>query len=174
ALELPADTPIWLKTALSYLTACDLGCHYTALLRALVRLEESMDFEKEKPVALPRSTVRPDEVAEWIRGARGVKMKALPRVKKVDAYAKQWYAWWDELQPAWRKRGDDGKWVVGGEYGNAFGKLDCSGPNGTICIVAALYFWGSSEKHTPESRSIWDEAVQDVAWMLEGVDTLFA
>ncbi|KAJ7633593.1 hypothetical protein DFH06DRAFT_1004174 [Mycena polygramma] len=172
-LPLPDDTPEWLRVALSYLTARDLGCHYTSLLQALVRLEESVGFEKDKHVSLPRSTVRPDEVSVWIRGARGVKMKALPKVVKLEAYATQWWKWWDELQPAWRQRGEDGKWVVGGGYGTDFGKLDCSGPNGTICIVAALYFWGSSTSHTSESRAIWEGAVQDVAWMLEGVDTLF-
>ncbi|KAJ7770728.1 hypothetical protein B0H16DRAFT_1254036, partial [Mycena metata] len=165
-LELPGDTPQWLRTVLGYLTAADLGCHYTALLTALVRLEESAGFEQEGQ-ALASSKFRPNEVQKWIRGARGSRMKSLPEVVNVADYARRWNVWWDALQPAWRKRGDDGYWVVGGRYGTEFGPLDASGLNGCISIVASLYFWGTSETHDEGSRGEWERAVQDVAWMLE-------
>jgi hypothetical protein len=173
ALELPEETPAWLRDALSHLTTRDLGCHYTSLLRALVRLEESAGFDDAKPTPLAASKARPVEVAKWIRGGRGGKMKHLPAVKNVDAYGKQWYTWWDEMQPHWRKRGEDGYWVVGGEYGDEWGALDCAGVNGNLSFVAALYFWGAAESHTEDSRALWERAVLDVVWMLEGVDTLF-
>ncbi|KAJ7028758.1 hypothetical protein C8F04DRAFT_963607 [Mycena alexandri] len=171
-LDLPADTPPWLRSVLSYLTAIDLGCHYTSLLTALVRLEESAGFEQEGQ-PLPSSKLRPGEVQKWIRGARGNRMKCLPEVVNVAQYGKTWNAWWDALQPSWRKRGSDGHWVVGGKYGAEYGALDASGLNGCISIVAALYFWGTARTHDEGSRAEWERAVQDVVWMLEGVDTLF-
>ncbi|KAJ6490574.1 hypothetical protein C8R47DRAFT_977287 [Mycena vitilis] len=172
-LDLPEDTPEWLMTALHYLTARDLGCHYTALLKALVRLEESAGFEETSHTALRSSTARPKEVGKYVKGARGAKMKALPEVKNVKAFATKWNAWWDDLQPKWRQRGADGQWITGGKYGDEWGGLDCAGPNGTLSVVAALYFWGSASTHTAETQAAWTAAVQDATWMLEGLDTLF-
>ncbi|KAJ7666861.1 hypothetical protein DFH06DRAFT_984501, partial [Mycena polygramma] len=171
-VKLPEDAPDWLQKALPYLAARDLGCHYTSLLKTLVRLEESQGFEKEHP-GLPKSKKRPKEVGVWIRGARGIKMKSLPTVDNVVAYGDQWYSWWDELQPAWRQRGEDGRLITGGKYGTEWGHLDCAGQNGNISIVAALYFWGAAAMHTEETRAVWNDAVEDVCWMLEGLDMLF-
>ncbi|KAJ7018846.1 hypothetical protein C8F04DRAFT_976565, partial [Mycena alexandri] len=171
-LDLPVDTPPWLRTVLSHLMARDLGCHYKSLLTALVRLEESAGFEQNGK-ALPTSKWRPLKVQKWIRGARGSRTKTLPEVHDVAAYAKAWNAWWDALQPPWRKRGEDGLWIVGGKYGAEFGALDASGINGCISIVASLCFWGAAKTHDRESRAVWETAVNDVVWMLEGVDTLF-
>ncbi|KAJ7670630.1 hypothetical protein DFH06DRAFT_1124945 [Mycena polygramma] len=170
-LKFDEDSPGWLRETLSYLTTRDLGCHYTALLQALVRLEESADSDGEKP--LGRSKTRPTEIKEWIRGGRGVKMKNLPTVTNIEAYAVKWKNWWGEMQPKWRKRRDDGSWVVGGEYGTDWGRLDCSGLNGTVSFVAGLYFWGTAESHTDDSRREWEKCVMDVSWMLEGLDTLY-
>ncbi|KAJ6455534.1 hypothetical protein C8R47DRAFT_996772, partial [Mycena vitilis] len=153
-LDLPEDTPEWLRSALGYLTVRDLGCHYVSLLKALVRLEESAGFDNENPTPLPASQKkhkRPKEVGLWIKGGRGVKMSKLPEVGDVHTYQKQWYSWWDGLQPGWRKRGAEGEWITGGEYGNDWGHLDSSGVNGTISIVAALYFWGTARTHTEET-----------------------
>ncbi|KAJ7629278.1 hypothetical protein DFH06DRAFT_980028, partial [Mycena polygramma] len=172
-LDLPEDTPDWLKTALHYLTMRDLGCHYTALLTALVRLEESAGFEKKTHTPLRSSTARPGELGKYVKGARGKKMKELPRVKNVAAYAKKWNAWWNDLQPKWRQRGEDGQLITGGKYGDEWGGLDCAGPNGTLSVVAVLYFWGAASTHTEETREVWTAAVQDATWMLEGLDTLF-
>ncbi|KAJ7601289.1 hypothetical protein DFH06DRAFT_1026821, partial [Mycena polygramma] len=172
-LELPDDTPQWLSNALLYIRGADLGCHYASLLRALVRLEESAGFENDDHTPLPASKHRPTQVQKWIQGKRGEKMKTLPEVKNVVTYSKQWYKWWDDLQPSWRQRDANGKWITGGEYGSDWGKLDCAGINGSLSIVAALYFWGAAPTHTEETRAVWNEAVEDVTWILEGVDTLF-
>ncbi|KAJ6454038.1 hypothetical protein C8R47DRAFT_940660, partial [Mycena vitilis] len=165
-LDLPDDVPEWLEKALLYLTVRDLGCHYTALLRTLVRLEESQGFTRSH-AGLPKSKTRPKEVGVWIRGARGVKMKSLPIVVDVARYREEWYSWWEELQPDWRQRGEDGRLITGGMYGKEWGALDCAGQNGNVSIVAALYFWGAAATHTEETRALWNEAVEDVCWMFE-------
>ncbi|KAJ7102960.1 hypothetical protein C8R43DRAFT_963850 [Mycena crocata] len=167
-LTFPEDTPPWLRDAVGHLQEPDLGCHYKALLVALIRLEESAGYEST--TSLPVSKLRPAEVKKWIRGARGAKLKELPTTSKPAAYADSFNAWWDSLQPLWRERNTDGTWKVGGKCGKEWGGLDCAGVNGTISIVGALHFWGTSAAHTEETRAVWETAVLDVAWMLESMD----
>jgi hypothetical protein len=101
----------------AWLRQKDLGCHYTLLLASLVHLEESFGFDEETYGTLP-SEGRPVQVHEWIKEGRA-RTKKVPVVLNVEEYAKQWSGWWDSMQPEWRSRGRDGKWVVGGdaEYG---------------------------------------------------------
>ncbi|KAJ7679522.1 hypothetical protein DFH06DRAFT_974721, partial [Mycena polygramma] len=114
----------------------------------------------------------PAAVNKWIKAGRTTKTWKLPKVPNVATLARQWDVWWNFLQPAWRVRGHDGKWMTGGEatYGadDAWGRLDNPGPNGCLSVVACLYIWGVYNK-TESLRVRWLEAVQDVAWMLEGL-----
>ncbi|KAJ7867029.1 hypothetical protein B0H13DRAFT_1516023, partial [Mycena leptocephala] len=80
--------------------------------------------------------------------------------------------WWDSLQPVWRTKGADGTWSVTGGYGGdgkEWGPLFQWGQNGTLNIVASLFFWGVAVQSTPESQSVWEDSVLDVAWILEGL-----
>ncbi|KAJ7494932.1 hypothetical protein FB451DRAFT_984530, partial [Mycena latifolia] len=86
---------------------------------------------------------RPKQVGAWVAAARG-KRRADVGIPDAAAYAMGWHAWWDSLQPKWRKKDKDGKWSVDecGEGGREWGSLYQCVVNGSLHIVASLYFWG--------------------------------
>jgi hypothetical protein len=108
-------------------------------------------------------------MSEWIAKGRGARV---PTIADPGAYAAQWRIWWDSLQPAWRKKGDDGEWSLVGGYGaggREWGSLYQWGTNGTLTLVASLYFWGCVLGDDDEFRARWEAAVIDVCWMMEGM-----
>ncbi|KAJ7448467.1 hypothetical protein B0H11DRAFT_1744237 [Mycena galericulata] len=180
ALDFPADSPQWLQDIVRVLSAAHLGPHFDSLLQMLIRLETKFSTS-DNPRAGISSTKRPVEVQAWIRAARGVKAKGVydAGIKDLEDYAKRWSAWWDSLQPEWRTRGPDGQWATGVEYGEDWSKLWFPGQNGMSSVVASLYFWGSSSKAmgidgvsvwNGEEMEKWERAVQDVVWMVEGLE----
>jgi hypothetical protein len=64
----------------------------------------------------------------------------------------------------------DGTWIRQEPYGKDWEGLLHWGPNGTLSVVAALYFWGCAVRMMESpGQEIWQNAVEDVAWMLEGL-----
>ncbi|KAJ7761557.1 hypothetical protein DFH07DRAFT_740197 [Mycena maculata] len=149
----------------------DLGCHFDSLKAALVRLESKYGWESENRGKLPIKG-RPAQIHSWIKGGRGSKTKAPPCINDVDEYSKEWATWWDSMQPEWHTRGADGYWEVGGERGGTeeWGALEAPGPNGCLSVVGSLYFWGRVSSQSAAVREAWERGVQDVVWMLEGID----
>ncbi|KAJ7123802.1 hypothetical protein C8R43DRAFT_958954 [Mycena crocata] len=167
----PAKAAPWFVAAHASMTAVDLGCHFNALLEAWTRVEDASRFEQGMQKLSNR--VRPKEVGIWINKQRG----KIPEVKEVGEYAAAWRIWWASLQPAWRVMGSDGRWEVTGGYGpdgKEWGPLFRWGVNGTLSIVASLYFWGCALPDSdPDARTSWETEVQDVVWMLEGLATYY-
>ncbi|KAJ7431202.1 hypothetical protein B0H11DRAFT_2262225 [Mycena galericulata] len=170
AVEVPSDAPDWLVESIAWLKQEDLGCHYASLLVALINLEAKYGYEKNNRGMLPAAK-RPQQVYAWIKGGRGKKMKFPPSIGNLAHYQRDWWVWWDSLQPEWRERDDDGRWSINGNWGpsDAWDPLEAPGPNGCLSVVASLYFWGIALAGRPETRAGWEAAVQDVAWMLEGL-----
>ncbi|KAJ7149502.1 hypothetical protein C8R43DRAFT_1128495 [Mycena crocata] len=165
----PAKAPPWFRDAHASMTEQDLGCHYHAVVAAWTRVEAASKYE-HGPQNLANDK-RPKQVSSWINGARG-KRVCVTEVTNVKAYEKAWNAWWATLQPKWRKKDVDGAWsVIGGygEDGKEWGPLTRWGINGTLSIVASLYFWGQGVGDDNTHRIAWEAAVLDVAWMLEGL-----
>ncbi|KAJ7687066.1 hypothetical protein B0H14DRAFT_2654051 [Mycena olivaceomarginata] len=103
------------------------------------------------PVPCPASALpckfRPKQVTTWISNARGKRGETLA-VADLWQYGVEWKTWWDSLQPEWREKAADGLWSVARGYGGG----------GTV----------------RETRSVeWEAAVNDVAWMFEGIATYY-
>ncbi|KAJ7774520.1 hypothetical protein DFH07DRAFT_732692 [Mycena maculata] len=174
----PAHTPApaclpkalaWFVEAHAQITREDLGPHYNAVVAAWIRVDAASRYE-QGPTNLPNKS-RPTQVTAWIGSARG-KRACDTSVPNPTAYAAKWQKWWDSLQPAWRERAEDGTWAVTGGYGangKEWGLLYQWGVNGTLSIVASLLFWGCAVREDDEARSMWEAAVLDVGWMLEGL-----
>ncbi|KAK6975114.1 hypothetical protein R3P38DRAFT_3238013 [Favolaschia claudopus] len=166
----PAGAPPWFSSAHAAMTKDDLGCHYHALVAAWTRMEVASRFEFS-PTNLS-AKLRPKEVGLWISSSRRVEQV----VTDPTAYALQWQQWWDSLQPSWRIRGVDGRWVVSEKYGaggKEWGSLYRWGINGVLTIVASLYFWGRAVRLDAEMCAIWEAAMQDVVWIFEGMATYY-
>ncbi|KAJ7695516.1 hypothetical protein B0H16DRAFT_1351008 [Mycena metata] len=168
--SIPAEAPSWLHKNVEWMQSVDLGVHFSALLGALVKAETAFGFDEETYGYLSTDH-RPDQVQQWIKRGRAPKAQSFDKlkIKNVGKFAKEWGAWWDLLQPAWRRRDS---LVAGGDavYGadDEWDRLDTPGPNGCLSVVAGLFLWGLSD-NSEELRNMWRTAVQDVAWMLEGL-----
>ncbi|KAJ6503451.1 hypothetical protein C8R47DRAFT_969270 [Mycena vitilis] len=175
-IAFPPDTPPWLEGAIANLSVKWLGPSFCSVLEAVIRVEAAHGFDADAKAL--SSVGRPEIIADWVKGGRGSKSKKIPKIKKFPGYPKLWQSWWDTLQPAWRKRGLDGHWEIGGDYGEDWTTLDCPGVNGVLNLAASLYFWGTQaeearakagEEWFADNQSLWDNAVHDVAWMLDGL-----
>ncbi|KAJ6460160.1 hypothetical protein C8R47DRAFT_994216 [Mycena vitilis] len=166
----PNDAPLWFVSAREQMITIDLGCHFDALLAAWTRIEYASRFENGPTNLSARR--RPKQVGNWINAGRGKRTADLA-IPDHAAYAEGWQAWWDSLQPIWRKRAKDGNWSTEGGYGKDgtdWGPLYQWGVNGMLNIVASLYFWGCSLVSGDLRGDLrWETAVIDVTWMMEGM-----
>ncbi|KAJ6491114.1 hypothetical protein C8R45DRAFT_1138184 [Mycena sanguinolenta] len=174
-IEMPADAPTWIVQSVTDLTQSDLGCHFAAVLVALVRLETAAGYEAGHVKRLPggKALTRPKVIGEWIKGRRGTKSKTPPSISDVAAHVAEWDEWWDKIQPEWRLKDVSGKWRIDVAYedGWDWGSLGAMGVNGLVSAVAALYFWGVAVRMGTQAQiSRWEDSVHDVAWVLEGVE----
>ncbi|KAJ7468411.1 hypothetical protein B0H11DRAFT_2305430 [Mycena galericulata] len=166
----PAKAAAWFVDAHAAMTRQDLGCHFDGLVAAWTRLEAASKYE-QGPTNLP-SKGRPKQVGTWISSARGTRGTADPKVLDPAKYAVEWQEWWNSLQPEWRKKDADGMWSTTGGYGKdgkEWGPLYQWGVNGTLSLLASLYFWGSAIRGDSDLEMAWEVAVVDVSWMLEGM-----
>ncbi|KAJ7896578.1 hypothetical protein B0H13DRAFT_1623924 [Mycena leptocephala] len=163
--ELPDEAPSWLVDSVAELTKVDLGNSFKSVLEALIRLEKVHGFAEQKSGIT--ATGHPQAISDWIRGGRGRKSKTPVVIKKIMAYGDSFYTWWNTMQPSWRTCDSQGRWQVGGSYSDEWGILDCPGANGMLSVAAGLYFWGVEARRM--YQKLWDEAVEDVVWMLEGL-----
>ncbi|KAJ7435121.1 hypothetical protein B0H11DRAFT_2295729 [Mycena galericulata] len=173
APKCPPKAALWFVEAHAYLTRQNLGPHFDALIAAWIRIEAASKFE-QAPTILP-SRGRPKQVGMWIAAARGKRGGADPKVPNPAAYEVEWKGWWESLQPAWRKKDDNGAWITEeyGEAGKEWGPLTQWGVNGTLSILMSLYFWGCAVQDTADLEATWLSAVWDVTWMLEGMATFY-
>ncbi|KAJ7678287.1 hypothetical protein DFH06DRAFT_975670, partial [Mycena polygramma] len=172
--------PKWLRESVRVLSHVDLGCHYRSLVEALIRVEDKFGYDKNPQTGVS-SDDRPVEVQHWIRAGRGIKLKSPynARIKDLGEYGGRWWTWWDSLQPEWRKRRADKVWEISNGYSKEWewDPFWFPGQNGCLCIVASLYFWGSSSLALggtgvwdETNRKSWERAVGDAAWILEGLE----
>ncbi|KAJ7983071.1 hypothetical protein DFH06DRAFT_977918, partial [Mycena polygramma] len=167
----PDGAPEWLTGTLEVLSRVDLGIHFRSLMETVIRIEEVHGFDDMPRNGLEKN-LRPVEVKLWIGKARGVRSQHAydAGISNVEEYVERWNAWWDFIQPSWRKR-DAAGWKIHEAYDEKWdwGTLAMKGPNGVLNLVASLYFWGAAARGDLIRRAKFEAAVQDVLWMLEGV-----
>ncbi|KAJ7784200.1 hypothetical protein B0H16DRAFT_1446458 [Mycena metata] len=164
----PTNAAAWFVDAHAQMTKKSLGPHFDAVVAAWTRVEAASKYA-QGPTNLTKKN-RPQQVTNWIaRGRKG----GDTAVTDPAAYAAGWQLWWDLLQPEWRAKDDDGAWLTSSVYGpddgEAWGHLFQWGTNGTLSIVASLYFWGLGVRNDAVHHAVWEKAVLDVGWMLEGL-----
>ena len=116
----------------------------------------------QSPLRLPTDS-RPDEIGTWL-ATRSYNAEHIPHVPDVDTYHKRWLAWWKVCQPAWRKTNG---WPFSKEETDVgWGKLKARGQNGIFIVVMSTTWWASSIE-SPEDRRAFEEAVDDLRWVLE-------
>ncbi|KAJ7040189.1 hypothetical protein C8F04DRAFT_1178284 [Mycena alexandri] len=178
-IVVPEKAPDWLHTSVADLTKVDLGCHYASVVAALIRVEAASRYDddgSQLPAGTKGAQARPKVISAWVRGGRGTKSKTQPTVESISKFVTEWNGWWDSMQPAWRERNGQGRWRVDPPYRKEWdwGVLDTYGVNGILSAVAGIYFWGVTVRSGSEDDiARWDTAVQDVVWVLEGLESTF-
>ncbi|KAJ7446047.1 hypothetical protein B0H11DRAFT_1676964, partial [Mycena galericulata] len=148
-----AQPKAWSTKARSTLTNSDFGGAWTVLVEAWWAREEKNGFEGATRSHSAKQ--RPKQVGDWIQRARNY----TPTIEDTDQFAKQWWAWWIDINLAWREkqrpmlRDRDAPW----EYMNYHGQ------NGFLNVLMSLKWWRDS---MPEASKDWDDAVEDVTWAL--------
>ena len=100
----------------------------------------------------------------WMK-ARSYSDSHVPSVSDVTAYSENWISWWTACQPSWRQ----GKgWPLPREHDGrtSWGKLTTRGQNGMFILVVSTTWWATSLKSAGD-RGAFDEAVDDIRWVLE-------
>ncbi|KAJ7178674.1 hypothetical protein C8R43DRAFT_872285, partial [Mycena crocata] len=167
----PPKAQDWFVHAWGQVTKQNLGPHFNALLTAWTRIESACKFDNTGP-GIPSHPKRPAQVGRWITGARGKRKTKGLHVTNTDEYVVGWHIWWDSMQPKWRTKESDGKtWETGGAYGKDWELLSAWGQNGMLSVVACLYFWGLAVMDASDKVGAWEVAVNDAAWVCEGLAT---
>ncbi|KAJ7180065.1 hypothetical protein C8R43DRAFT_1117413 [Mycena crocata] len=128
------------------------GARWVELIAAAIAFEESLLWAKG---LLPRSSVRPTEVAAWIKDHR--KPGDFTDVKNSwkANFGERFIAWWHDIRPESRNAerptsvAADQPWPPCGAYQDPnefswsdWSKLRQSGGNGMLLVVQAFTWWG--------------------------------
>jgi len=99
--------------------------------------------------------------------ARSFTSDRLPHVSDTGAYGRAWIAWWTACQPSWRQQQG---WPLSREQetNTNWGKLAARGQNGIFIVIMSTTWWAASLKPT-DQRDTFDEAVDDIQWVIERI-----
>ena len=114
---------------------------------------------------LANAKLRPDEVSKWM-AARSYRLDRIPFISDVGSYYTKWTMWWTSCQPAWRQNSGWPLPRIGPSAANWSIKFGARGQNGLFLIVMSTAWWASSVQ-SEEDRVKFDEAVEDVRWVID-------
>ncbi|KAJ7029316.1 hypothetical protein C8F04DRAFT_907643, partial [Mycena alexandri] len=128
------------------------------------------DYEKAArflgPAKGKGTAIRPKEVSGWINRARTGGPS--PAIIDVYSFASRWWAWWVEINPAWRARtGGVVMKRLAKEGEGDWGSVASTGPNGMLNILICLRWWYDALGGNEGGKAGWKEALEDVVWALE-------
>ncbi|KAJ7190939.1 hypothetical protein GGX14DRAFT_381679 [Mycena pura] len=168
-----------------------LGEAWKDLVGAWYAREEAADFKKLvstartlkkggailthiQPAVLPTKG-RPTQIATWVKNARAARYA--PAIADVAAFGTQVEAWWQAVNPPWRKIGSDGEVIEDGAAmtrteGADWGKMSHTGPNALLNVLKCLQWWAGAAQNAPSER--WVALVDDVRWVLGAMERYVA
>jgi len=158
AQQLPENCLPAIKLTVKLLTSGSLGSKWNIAVNTWLRFEALYNY---KGVSQLSATSRPPEVHLWIKSGRTPRC---PSAINLAKYQKDFWAWWEKIQPDGRKvKLDTSLRLVSGDWA----ALDKPGANGVASVMAALFFWGSALRDDPGQAASWNCALDDVSWVLQ-------
>ncbi|KAJ7318376.1 hypothetical protein DFH08DRAFT_655029, partial [Mycena albidolilacea] len=146
----------WILKARKALEVNDFGTSWSELVGVWYSREESKGFVAPVSHLRHPAKLRPAQVGAWVQRAR----TGTPTIPDVERFAAAWAAWWQDINPVWRKttlpmpRTEAGPWT----------SMDYPGPNGFLNVLMCLMWWRERVENAPGA---WKEAVEDVMWVLK-------
>ena len=150
------SSPSWVSNATTLFKSTNLGSEWDLLLSTWLEFEERAGFDSSARLGAQH---RPRAIADWIQRARPATFR--PEIKDEKEFAAAFSSWWQNLQPEWRRVENNN----GPQEDEDWDAIRCSGVNGLVSVVAALFFWGSAIQDRP-TQTTWLEAVKDVSYVL--------
>ncbi|KAJ7050891.1 hypothetical protein C8F01DRAFT_1263591 [Mycena amicta] len=147
----PLNCAGWLEKFLVEACRQDLGPLFRQLVEAVAELEEAYGYANDLGAKLTRKRTPP----------------TVCDLGDVEGFRQMFLSWWSEMQPAWRERGDDGRYRRDPAAGRGWETMGSPGKDGMLLVVAALSWWGREEGKTHSVG--WNTAAEDVLWVLHSL-----
>jgi len=98
---------------------------------------------------------------------RSYKADFIPFVADLSSYRGGWVAWWTSCQPAWRQ---DKGWPLPRDNASTTNwvKVGARGQSGLFLVIMSTTWWAASIK-SEKDRAEFDEAVDDVRWVIDQI-----
>lgn len=111
--------------------------------------------------------LRPKAITEWIGSARSWTIRHSARITDIEAFGRDFHAWWALLQPAERQWDDNGHFTRDDHAEIDWTCLRNSGKDGLWTAVAGVCYWGIALGSDQEriACSSWQQAVADLGWV---------
>lgn len=116
---------------------------------------------------------RPDEVGVWFKAGRRLNTENhLPRIESLKDFEKKWKDWWSAIQPKWR---DTKRWPYPKDaVEEDWGELPNGGKDGLFVVMVSLGWWIHVGKQKPGRDTKISDAVADVAWVINNLNSLLS
>ncbi len=181
----PHGTPLWAVQALDIFRSKDLGVEWTSTVNSWVAFQVASDFESKDKLLLK---FHPECVGQWISGGRSQTWR--PTYVDMDLTRKfqdLFLVWWAHLQPEHHTEGLEDGFTDFRRDANGcpvqihpltaidWGCLvTCSGINGILSIIAALFFWckgvSAAPRTTHRERAAFRERRKELNFAMGDVD----
>ncbi|KAJ7579677.1 hypothetical protein C8J56DRAFT_1058693 [Mycena floridula] len=169
-LEPPDEAAEWFKVLCREFGSVDLEeWRWNELLKKWTELEGLYRYEDER--AGLKASTRPAELGSWISNGRTRRER--PVIKSVKSFGSDWWFWWEDMQPSWRVKSGPERFVWKKDtYGDDWGFIKFPGKNGVASLCATLFWWGLALQELNgfgHGAWIWQNALEDVCWVLDGL-----
>lgn len=157
AMDVDAPPP-WVVNALELLRSEAFGEEWDSLLVAWLRFEDGSGYQGSTKLGTRH---RPSFIGDWIKNYRTPTYR--PEIKNIGAFATDFIAWWQSLQPKWRI--DNARTNANGDV--SWEEIRRPGVNGLLSVLAGLFLWGRAIRNAkPAAKKHWLESVNDVSFVI--------
>ncbi|KAJ7233787.1 hypothetical protein C8J57DRAFT_1090271 [Mycena rebaudengoi] len=147
----------WAVVAKSELSESKLGLEWDQLVQLWWDREQATGFGVS---VSENAQKRPNQVKNWVQRARSKAYE--PEIPDHDTFREEWWTWWLNINPAWRKTA-----VPMLRTSGSLEFVDFTGRNRFLNVLMCLKWWGDASKGSSER---WKEGVKDVVWVLRGLN----
>ncbi|KAF9553597.1 hypothetical protein CPC08DRAFT_786976 [Agrocybe pediades] len=155
-----SSTTSWLEATREYLKK-DIEDHqWLECVRVWYEFEKKEASEQDTTSVRLAVKDRPDVLKKWMSSRKYNSTPAIPNLKD---FAVQWLAWWNNLQPKWRRADVDNALPLSHDCAEPNDNLQIlrkGGPSGIMSVLVGLKWW--AELGSSGGAVSWEAAVEDV------------
>ncbi|RXW12090.1 hypothetical protein EST38_g13764 [Candolleomyces aberdarensis] len=162
------------EIAVVHVKEMELGEEFDAMQEKWEKLEQLLDYGKLSKGTLANAGGRPSEWKSWIsktrNGQRDYDHPPRVTLSSTPEFGEAIVKYWHSIQPAFRQSKDE-IWPLpvysSPDAGpDPWESLKKGGPNGLVCIITMLAWWGRGTRMIPryseDPRPMWRRAVAEV------------